>query len=68
MRSIENMPGIVVGRHGIKNLHYVDDTGLIETGQKDLQKIVDTVVIKIEKMGFSLKDISNGNIKETNYA
>ena len=56
MRSIGNMPGIVVGGHNINNLRYADDTVLIATSQRELQKIMDTVVVESEKMGLKLNN------------
>lgn len=44
MRSIEKMPIILAGSHNINKLFYTDNTVLIATSQKELQKMTETVV------------------------
>ncbi|CAG5129251.1 unnamed protein product, partial [Candidula unifasciata] len=56
MRSLIDMPGIVVGGHNINNLRYADDTVLIATSQKELQEMIDIVVLESERMGLSLNN------------
>lgn len=51
MRSIEESPGLTVGIHNKKQLVcWTDDTVLTSTIQKELQHMVDTVVLEIEKL------------------
>ena len=74
MRSIEDMPGTLVGGYNINNLRYADDTVLIAESEKDLQSLVDKVRQESALKGLSLnqkktevmvisKKITNQNCK-----
>lgn len=41
IRSIEHMPGILIGCHNINNFCFADDTVLIATSEKELQTMLD---------------------------
>lgn len=50
MGSIQETPGVTVGRHIINNVHYAEDTVLFAISQKELQLIIDTAVLESEKI------------------
>ena len=58
-RKLEDIPGFNINGVNLNNLRYADDTVLIAESQKQLQRLLDTVVKESEKMGLSL------NVKKT---
>lgn len=56
MRNIEGMPGISIGGYNLNNLRYADDTVLIAENGKDLQALIDIIVMESDKMGLSLNN------------
>ena len=56
MRHIRDLPGIIVNGKVINNIRYADDTAFLAGNKKDLQKLVDVIVVESEKMGLSLNE------------
>lgn len=50
MRPIEGRPGVAVCGHDITDLWYSEDTLFIETSDNELQKMIDSVVVKSKKI------------------
>ena len=48
------MQGILVGGHNINNLRYADDSTLLAESEKELQKMVDTVVESSKRKGLTI--------------
>ena len=59
LRNLEGCPGLKVNGENINNIRYADDTALIATSEKDLQKLLDIVVSESECKGLLL------NVKKT---
>ena len=59
LRNLEDVSGLKVNGENFNNLRYADDTVLMAESEKDLQKLLDIVVIESEAMGLSL------NVKKT---
>lgn len=49
MRDLKERPGTKVGGYNINNQHYKVGTVLIAENDKDLQQMLDTVVVDSEK-------------------
>ena len=54
LRNPEDIEGVKVGGYNCNNLRYADDTVLIASSEKDLQKLIDVVSNGSIKMGLSL--------------
>ena len=55
MRALEGIPGIKLGGYNMNNISYADDTVLISDNEKELQEMLDTVLVReSEKKGLSL--------------
>ncbi|GFN87735.1 hypothetical protein PoB_001424100 [Plakobranchus ocellatus] len=59
LRNLDGISGLKINGKNLKNLRYADDTVLIAESGKQLQKLLDTVVLESERMGLSF------NVKET---
>ena len=53
-RDITSLQGILVGGHNINNLRYADDSTLLAESEKELQKMVDTVVESSKRKGLTI--------------
>ncbi|GFN94140.1 endonuclease-reverse transcriptase [Plakobranchus ocellatus] len=59
LRNLDDISGLKINRENLNNLRYADDTVIIAESGKQLQKLLDTVVLESERMGLSL------NVKKT---
>ncbi|GFO06926.1 endonuclease-reverse transcriptase [Plakobranchus ocellatus] len=59
LRNLDGITGLKINGENLNNLRYADDTVLKAEPGKQLQKLLDTVVLESEKMGLSL------NVKKT---
>ena len=48
------MAGFIIGGHNMGNLHYADDTVLVEQFQEKMQHLLDKVVLGSKKKGLSI--------------
>ena len=60
LRNLQDIEGVKVGDYNCNNLRYADDTVLIASSEKDLQKMIDVVSNGSIKMGLSL-NVKNRN-------
>ena len=49
MREIKEKSGIILGGYNINNIRYADDTVLMMDDAKDLQQLLDIVVIEVQR-------------------
>ncbi|GFO12907.1 retrovirus-related pol polyprotein line-1 [Plakobranchus ocellatus] len=54
LRNLEGISGLKIKGENLNNPRYADDTVLIAESGKQLQKLLDTVVLESERMGMSL--------------
>ena len=54
MCSTIHLPGIKIGGHNINNLRYADDIVLIAENDKDLNAMLELIVLESNKKGLSL--------------
>ncbi|GFN81373.1 retrovirus-related pol polyprotein from type-1 retrotransposable element r2 [Plakobranchus ocellatus] len=59
LRNLNGISGLKINGENLNNLRYADDTVLLAESGKQLQKLLDTVVLESERMGLSL------NVKKT---
>ncbi|GFO32257.1 endonuclease-reverse transcriptase [Plakobranchus ocellatus] len=59
LRNLEGISGLKINGENLNNLRHADDTVLKAESGKQLQKLLDTVVLECERMGLSL------NVKKT---
>ncbi|GFN87873.1 endonuclease-reverse transcriptase [Plakobranchus ocellatus] len=59
LRNLEGVSGLKINGENLNNLRYADDTVLIAESGKQLQKLLNTVVLESDRMGLSL------NVKKT---
>ncbi|GFN79349.1 retrovirus-related pol polyprotein line-1 [Plakobranchus ocellatus] len=59
LRNLDGISGLKINGENLSNLRYADDTVLKAESGKQLQKLLDTVVLESERMGLSL------NVKKT---
>ncbi|GFO32266.1 endonuclease-reverse transcriptase [Plakobranchus ocellatus] len=54
LRNLDGISRLKINGENLNNLRYADDTVLIAESGKQLQKLLDTVVLKSQRMGLSL--------------
>ena len=54
LRNIEDCQGMKINGQNLNNLRYADDTVLMAESGNQLQKLLDIVVLEIEKLGLTL--------------
>ncbi|GFO02679.1 retrovirus-related pol polyprotein line-1 [Plakobranchus ocellatus] len=59
LRNLDGISGLKINGENLSNLRHADDTVLIAESGKQLQKLLDTVVLESERIGLSL------NVKKT---
>ena len=58
-KDVNELKGVSIGGRNVNNLRYADDTALLAENEEQLQKIVDEVKTRSERMGLKM------NIKKT---